>query len=71
MKSNRKLWSWLGLVFVLSFAALLYLGREIYLAAPPYPAVMSQSGEILFTADLPPERTRSPPAATPGRTGRT
>src|SRR3954469_16347947 len=51
MKSNRKLWSWLGLVFVLSFAALLYLGREIYLAAPPYPTVQSQSGEVLFTAD--------------------
>jgi len=50
MKSNRKLWSWLGLVFVLSFAALLYLGREIYLAAPPYPTVKSESGEVLYTA---------------------
>src|SRR4051812_31457301 len=50
MKSNRRLWSWLGVVFVLSFAALLYLGREIYLAAPPYPAVTTQAGEILYTS---------------------
>ena len=37
MKPNRKLWQWLGVVFVVSFAALGWLGREIYLAAPPIP----------------------------------
>ena len=45
---TRKLWTLLGVVFVLSFAALLYLGREIYLAAPPYPEVKVASGETLF-----------------------
>ncbi len=51
MKPTRKLWQWLGVVFVLSFAALGYLGREIYLAAPPIPsAVVSSSGTTLFTA---------------------
>ena len=37
MKPTRSLWRWLAVVFVLSFAALGYLGREIYLAAPPIP----------------------------------
>jgi nitric oxide reductase subunit B len=37
---------------VLSFAALGYLGREIYLAAPPIPtAVQSVQGETLYTGD--------------------
>src|SRR5512140_2017025 len=51
VKPTRKLWQWLGVVFVLSFAALGYLGREIYLAAPPIPsAVVSSNGTTLFTA---------------------
>lgn len=49
MKPTRKLWQWLGVVFVLSFAALGYLGREIYLAAPPIPsAVATTDGTTLF-----------------------
>ncbi|HET7729025.1 MAG TPA: nitric-oxide reductase large subunit [Usitatibacter sp.] len=48
MSSTRKLWTWLGIVFVLSFAALLYLGREIYLAAPPYPEVKAADGTVLY-----------------------
>ena len=52
MRPNRKLWQWLGVVFVLSFAALGYLGREIYLAAPPIPqAVVTTDGATLFTAE--------------------
>ena len=50
MQPTRKLWTWLGIVFILSFAALLYLGREIYLAAPPYPEVKTAAGETLYTA---------------------
>src|SRR6187402_1227722 len=50
MNPTRKLWTWLGIVFVLSFAALGYLGREIYLAAPPYPEVKSATGETLYAA---------------------
>src|SRR5437868_11465257 len=51
MNATRKLWTGLGVVFVLSFAVLLYLGREIYLAAPPYPTVKTEAGATLFTAD--------------------
>ena len=52
MQPNRKLWQWLGLVFLLSFAALGWLGREIYLAAPPIPkAVVGAEGRVLFTGD--------------------
>ncbi len=52
MKPTRRLWQWLGLVFVLSFAALGWLGREIYLAKPPIPAsVKTVQGELLYTGD--------------------
>ena len=52
MQPTRKLWQWLGLVFLLSFAALGWLGREIYLAAPPIPkAVVGAEGRVLFSGD--------------------
>jgi nitric oxide reductase subunit B len=52
MKSNHRLWRWLGLIFVLSFGALGYLGWQIYLTAPPIPkAVVTTSGEVLFTGE--------------------
>jgi nitric oxide reductase subunit B len=52
MSPTRKLWQFLGIVFVLSFAVLLWLGREIYLAAPPIPAaVKTTTGETLFTGE--------------------
>ena len=35
MNPTRKLWTSLGVVFVLSFAALGWMGREIYVAARP------------------------------------
>ncbi len=50
MNPTKKLWTWLGVVFVLSFAALGWMGREIYVAAPPYPEVKTATGATLFTA---------------------
>lgn len=50
MNTNNRLWRWLGLIFVLSFGALGFLGYQIYLSAPPIPkAVVTTSGEVLFT----------------------
>ena len=52
MNSNNRLWRWLGLIFVLSFGALGYLGWQIYLEAPPIPkAVVTTQGEVLFTGE--------------------
>ncbi|MFZ5545031.1 MAG: nitric-oxide reductase large subunit [Pseudomonadota bacterium] len=52
MDTNRRLWRWLALVFVLSFGALGYLGLQIYLSAPPIPkAVVTTDGDTLFTGD--------------------
>src|SRR5512143_751640 len=52
MKATRKLWTWLAIICVLSFAALGWVGTEIYLKAPPIPQkVVSASGELIFTAD--------------------
>ncbi len=52
MKSNLRLWRWLGIVFVLSFGALGYLGWQIYLAAPPVPKeVVTTDGDVLFTGE--------------------
>ena len=51
MRTTNRLWTVLAIVFVLSFGALGWLGREIYLAAPPIPqTVKAVSGETLFTA---------------------
>src|SRR6476661_4063632 len=51
MTPTRRLWTALGIVFILSFAALGWLGREIYLAAPPYATVKTTSGQTLYTAE--------------------
>lgn len=52
MKTNNRLWRWLGLIFVLSFGALGFLGYQIYLTAPPIPkAVVTTNGEVLFTGE--------------------
>jgi nitric oxide reductase subunit B len=49
---QRRLWAWLALICLLSFAALGWVGREIYLKAPPIPKqVLSTSGEVLFTGE--------------------
>ena len=50
MKSAQRLWRWLGLIFVLSFGALGYLGWQIYLSAPPIPKqVVTSDGDVLYT----------------------
>ncbi|WP_427914714.1 nitric-oxide reductase large subunit [Ramlibacter sp. MMS24-I3-19] len=52
MRNTTSLWRWLGLVFVLSFGALGYLGWQIYLSAPPIPtSVVTTSGQVLFTGE--------------------
>ncbi len=52
MKSTRRLWTVLGITMLVSFSILGYLGREIYLTAPPIPEVVrSESGEVLFTGE--------------------
>jgi len=52
MKNTKMLWRWLGLIFVLSFGALGFLGWQIYLKAPPIPAaVVSASGKVLYTGE--------------------
>jgi len=46
----KRLWLGFGTVVFLSFAVLLYYGREIYLKAPPIPAqVITQDGVTLMT----------------------
>lgn len=48
--TTKKLWRWLGIVMLSSFAALIFFGTDIYRKAPPIPAkVVSSSGETLFT----------------------
>ncbi|NEX62408.1 nitric-oxide reductase large subunit [Noviherbaspirillum galbum] len=52
MQSTRKLWTWLAIICLLSFAALGWVGTEIYLKAPPIPKqVITTKGQVLFTAD--------------------
>jgi nitric oxide reductase subunit B len=52
MTSTSRLWRGLGIVFILSFATLGWLGREIYLAAPPIPhEIRDGNGHALFTGD--------------------
>ncbi|MEO5690264.1 MAG: nitric-oxide reductase large subunit [Burkholderiaceae bacterium] len=52
MINNSRLWRWLGLIFVLSFGALGYLGWQIYLAAPPVPRqVVTTDGQLIFTGE--------------------
>ncbi|MFP5393207.1 MAG: nitric-oxide reductase large subunit [Gammaproteobacteria bacterium] len=51
MHATRKLWTWLALICILSFATLLWVGREIYLQAPPIPQVTDATGKVLFNKD--------------------
>ena len=49
MQATRKLWTWLAVICVLSFAALGWVGTEIYVSAPPIPKqVVSIKGQTLF-----------------------
>ncbi len=48
--TTRKLWIGFIAVMVISFAVLLYFGREIYRQAPPVPEkVITPDGTVLFT----------------------
>lgn len=52
MNKTARLWRWLGLICVLSFGALGYLGWQIYLYAPPIPKqVVTTEGDVLFTGE--------------------
>jgi nitric oxide reductase subunit B len=52
MTDTGRLWKVLGAILLLSFGLLLFMGREIYLAAPPMPeAVKTAAGETLFTLE--------------------
>ena len=52
MTYSRKLWLWLGAIFVISFAILGLIGREIYVQAPPVPEkVVTASGATIYTKD--------------------
>jgi nitric oxide reductase subunit B len=47
---SKKLWWWLGAIFIASFGALLAIGREIYVMAPPIPErVVTVDGTALYT----------------------
>ncbi|HJV84886.1 MAG TPA: nitric-oxide reductase large subunit [Noviherbaspirillum sp.] len=49
MHASKKLWTWLGIICVLSFAVLGWVGTEIYVTAPPIPKqVVGTNGKILF-----------------------
>ena len=50
MHATRKLWTWLAVICVMSFAVLGWVGTEIYLTAPPIPKqVISTKGDVLFS----------------------
>ncbi len=50
MHATRKLWTWLGIICVLSFAVLGWVGTEIYQKAPPIPKqVVSTKGDTIYT----------------------
>jgi nitric oxide reductase subunit B len=52
MNTSRNLWRWLGVIFLLSFGVLGWMGREIYLAAPPIPEqVIQADGTVLYTGE--------------------
>ncbi|MBL37733.1 MAG: nitric oxide reductase large subunit [Xanthomonadales bacterium] len=52
MNPTRRLWWILGVMFVVSFGALLLIGSEIYREMPPIPeTVVSEDGEVIYTRD--------------------
>lgn len=52
MSNTKRLWTILGLILLLSFSVLGYMGREIYLKAPPVPElVRTDSGRSIYTRD--------------------
>ncbi|KQZ44008.1 nitric-oxide reductase large subunit [Duganella sp. Root1480D1] len=51
MHATKKLWTWLAIICLLSFSVLGWVGREIYLKAPPIAQVVDDTGSVLYTAD--------------------
>ncbi|SMC28399.1 nitric oxide reductase, NorZ apoprotein [Andreprevotia lacus DSM 23236] len=52
MSGLSRRWRWLLAVFLLSFAVLGWVGREIYLAKPPIPArIVSSEGVLLYRGE--------------------
>ncbi len=52
MKSSRKLWWWLTIMFFCSFAVLGWQGQEIYQTAPPIPQkVVTTDGRTIYTGE--------------------
>ncbi|HJV81459.1 nitric-oxide reductase large subunit [Noviherbaspirillum sp.] len=50
MHASKRLWTWLAVICVLSFAVLGWVGTEIYVKAPPIPKqVVSTKGLLLFS----------------------
>ena len=50
--NTKKLWISFILVMTISFAVLIYYGREIYRQAPPIPdKIMTADGKVLFTGE--------------------
>jgi nitric oxide reductase subunit B len=50
MDSTRRLWVGLGVLLAASFAVLLWMGREVYIHAPPLPeSIVTTSGEQLYS----------------------
>ena len=51
MSAHRRLWLGLGLLLLVSFSVLLWMGGEIYRKAPPLPSqVLAEDGAVLYTA---------------------
>ena len=51
MHATKKLWTWLAIICLLSFTALGWVGREIYLKAPPIAQVVDDQGKVLYSAE--------------------
>lgn len=50
MRATRKLWTWLAIICAMSFAVLGWVGKEIYLSAPPIPQqVLNARGDVVFS----------------------
>lgn len=51
MRATRKLWTWLAIICAMSFAVLGWVGKEIYLSAPPIPQqVLTARGDVVFSS---------------------
>ncbi len=49
MQATKKLWTWLAIICVISFSVLGWVGREIYLEAPPIPLTVTDAkGQVLY-----------------------